>query len=284
VRRASVVAIALVVLCLAACSGDGVIKIRDPGPVPNLTTTTALDFGQIGLKGVSSRTTTSIGLGPGGASLAGTVAGPDGAVEGATVHVERFVGNSSGTADVQTAPDGTWTVPAVLGGRYRVRAWRAPDLALTKPEVFYLQSSENKTLNLRVDRYTGIGATASIAPDPPLYGQPANLFVLVTQKSVDSSGVVRGAAVPSTAVELGGTGYSLETGNPQVTDANGVAQWRVRCQYATTQQLSVTFTNGASAPLQVAPCVDASGSTTPPSSTTSTTITRRTTTTSRRGL
>src|SRR5207244_1995820 len=137
---------------------------------------------------------------------------------------------------------------------------------------------------LRVDRYMGVSATASIAPNPPLYGQPANLFVLVTQKTVDSGGVVRGTAVPSTAVELGGSGYALETTNPQVTDANGVAEWRVRCQYAATQQLSVTFTNGSSSQLQLPPCVDSTGSSTPPTSTTSTTTFTRRTTTTRRGV
>ncbi len=130
-------------LMLTACS-DGVVKIKDPGPVPETTTSTAVDVGAIALKGVTSRTSTSIGVGPGGASLNGTVTGPEGALTNATVHVERLVGAASGAMDVTTRPDGTWTLPMILGGRYRVRAWRTPDLALTKPEVFYLQSSETR--------------------------------------------------------------------------------------------------------------------------------------------
>jgi len=148
VRRAAV----LLALLLTACSGSGVVKVKDPGPVPSTSTTAAVDFGAIGLKGVTSRTSSTVALGPGNASITGSVTGPDGAVPGATVRVERIVGTSIGTTDVTTQADGTFAVPTILGGRYRVRAWRAPDLALVKPEIFYLQSSEPRTLALRVDR------------------------------------------------------------------------------------------------------------------------------------
>jgi len=280
-RRIIVAAAAL--LLLPACSGGGVIKIKDPGPVPDITTTTAVDFGQVGIKGVSGRASTTIAMGPGGASLAGTVSGPDGLIEGASVKVERFVGSAVASAILTTAADGTWSLPQVLGGRYRVRAWRAPDLAQTQPNVMYIQSSENKTLDLRVDRYSGIAATPSIAPSPPLFGQSANLYVLISQKTVDANGVVRGTAIPATGVDLSGTGYSLESPNPQVTDNNGVAQWRVRCQFAGTQQLAVTVANGPTLQLDLPACTDASTSSSP-SSSTSSTVTRRTTTTARRGV
>jgi hypothetical protein len=278
-RLAAAVTLAVAVALVGACSGPGVIKVKDPGKVPDLTTTTAIDFGQIALKGVSSRTTSTIGVGPGGANVSGTVTGPDGPVAGATVHVERLVGNAGAASDIVTAADGTWAAPAVLGGRYRVRTWRAPDLALTKPELFYLQSSENKTLNLRVDRYTGIGAAASIAPSPPVQGEPANLFVLLTAKSVDATGVVRAVPVPATNVELSGSGYSLESANPEVTDANGVAEWHVRCQTTSPTQLSITTTD-ASVPLNLPACVESTAS--PPPETT-TTFRRTTPTTRSRG-
>jgi hypothetical protein len=114
-----------------------------------------------------------------------------------------------------------------------------------------------------------------------VYSQSANLFVLVTVKTVDGAGVVRGTAVTGTQVELGGSGYQLESSNPQVTDGNGVAQWRVRCQLTGTQQLSVSVDNGPTMSLQLPACVSPGTSETTTSSSTSTT---RRTTTSRRGV
>lgn len=289
IKRLALVGAALLVL--AGCGGSGGLKIKDPGKVPDLTTTTAIDLGQVGLKGVSSRTTTSIPIGPGNATLSGTVTGPDGPVEGATVHIERFVGSTSGSTDVTSQPDGTWSLPMVLGGRYRVRAWKTPELALVQPNILYIESSETKKLDLRVDRYTGLSASASIAPNPPVFGQPANLFVLVTQKTVDNTGIVRGTAVPSTSVQLSGSGYTVDSPNPQVTDANGIAEWRVRCDFAAQQSLSVIFSNGGTSALQVPPCVDNNAGTVDTSATTTsstsprrTTTTRRTTSTSSSGF
>jgi hypothetical protein len=267
---------------MAACSGSGSIKIKDPGPVAATTTTTELDLSGVGLKGVSGRGTTTIPLGPGAAMLSGTVAGPDGAVDAATVHVERIVGTAVAVMDVPTLPDGTWTLPAILGGRYRVRTWRAPDLAQTKPELFYLEASEKKTLALRVDKQAGGAVSASIAPSPPVLNQPANLFVLVTQKSVDSGGVVRAVAVVGASVSLLGNGYQVETPNPTATDGNGVAQWRVRCTVYGETNLQVAGPGGASFPLKLPACVDSStGAVTSTTETSRTTRTVRTTTTRR---
>jgi hypothetical protein len=223
-------------------------------------------------------------LGPGRASLSGTATGPDGLLPAATVRIERFVGNAMASTELTTADDGTWALPNVLGGRYRVRAWRAPDLAQTKPDVFFIQSSEAKSVNLRVDRQTGIAVTSSIAPDPPYYGYPINLFVLVAQKSVDSRGVVQKAPVTGTPVDLSGYGAQLETGNPSITDGNGVAQWRYRCTTTGAPALSVSV-SGVSYPLTVPPCVDPNAPPPPPpssgSTTTSSTTVRRTTSTRR---
>src|SRR5207248_2824996 len=103
---------------------------------------------------------------------------------------ERLVGDGVGSADIISQADGTWAAPNVLGGRYRVRAWRAPDLALTTPQLLFVGSTETKALSLRVDRYTGTGVQAAIAPSPPVVGEPANLVVSVTTRSVDDKGVV----------------------------------------------------------------------------------------------
>ena len=61
-------------------------------------------------------TTTTVVIGPGEATLKGTVNAPEGLVPGAIVRAERLVGDAVATADVITNPDGTWAIPAVLGG------------------------------------------------------------------------------------------------------------------------------------------------------------------------
>lgn len=269
---------AVAALLLGACSGSGVVKIKDPGPVPVTTTTTAIDYGAIGLKGVSSRATTTLPLGPGGATLQGTVLGPEGPVDQATVHIERLVGNAVAVLDVVTLADGTWSAPTILGGRYRVRAWKAPELALTKPQIFFLQSSETKKLELRVDRYAGASVAASIAPNPPIVGEPANLFVLVAERRVDETGVVGATAIVGASVELAGSGYQLETNNPTITDNNGVAEWRVRCT-SSSGALSITIANGGSYPVELPACASSGQPT--ETSVTSTTARRNPSTTRR---
>jgi hypothetical protein len=200
-------------------------------------------------------------------------------VPGATVRVERLVGTTIGTMDVATQPDGTFAVPTILGGRYRVRAWRAPDLALVKPEVFYLQSSEPKKLALRVDKYDGGQATASIAPNPPEVGEPANLLVLYASTVVGPDGVVRATPVPNASLQLLGSGVQLDTANPVTSDANGIGQWRVRCSSIGPVALLVAVVGGTSYQLSgLPPCVEQGN--VPP--TTSTAVSRSATTSTRR--
>src|SRR5207253_6341313 len=131
----------------------------------------------VGLAGVSGRTTTSIDNGPGQAHLSGTVQAPEGFVPGATVHLERLVGTAFVATDVATNPDGTWKLDNIKGGRYRVRAFRAPDLALVAPQVFFLTGAETRTLPPQVAHSGGTNVSAAIAPNPPWPDEPASLVV-----------------------------------------------------------------------------------------------------------
>src|SRR5205085_7477933 len=120
-------------------------------------------FSGVALPPVPGRTTTSVDNGPGKARLVGNVVGPEGGVPGATVHVERLVGDTVLATDVASNLDGTWQVNGVKGGRYRVRGWRAPDLALVGPVVFFLNGDETRTISLALGRYGGNGVAASLA-------------------------------------------------------------------------------------------------------------------------
>ena len=282
-------ALAVALVLGAACSGSD--DASKPRPTPSLPpTTVAVDFSGVRLERVPGNTTTTIAIGPGKALLNGLVMGPDGPVPGAVVHAERLVGDGQAVVDVATLPDGTWSIPNILGGRYRVRAWRAPDLALTKPEVFFLGGDEKKRLDLGLTRYDGPAATASIAPNPPFVGEPANLVVRLSIQSVDPQGIVRAVPAAPTSVNLVGSGaWSVESENPTFTDGVGDARWRVRCRASGNQSLAVVVGDFQTLPLSgLPPCgtvtVEPTPDPSPPTSSASTTSTtfRRSTTTTRR--
>ena len=251
--RAGAVALALLT---AGCVADKVEELPPPPAVPTTTTTTLQDLSGVGLPPVPGKTTTTIAIGPGRATMRGTVVGPDGPVPGAVVHAERLVGESAAVLDVVTNPDGTWEMKDILGGRYRVRAWRAPDLALTQPQVFFLDGAENKPLNISLARHQGVAASAAIAPNPPVVGSPANLIVQVTMRGVDDRGIVRASPVAGVPVELFGAGdWRVSTPNPTSTDGGGRARWQLVCRRPGAQPLSVVVNDAESFPLSLPACV-----------------------------
>jgi len=223
------------------------------------------DYSSVQLARVSGRTTTTIDNSPGQAHISGFVVAPQGNVPGATVHVERLVDDSVLATDVATNPDGSFHVDNVQGGRYRLRAWRAPDLALTTPVIFFLNGNENKTgVNLQVTQYTGTNVTPAIAPSPPIVGNPANLAVQVTTVVVDNTGVVRATPMVGTEVDLAGAGsWQLESPSTQFTDATGSAYWRLVCTSTGNQPLSATV-NSTGYPLSLPPCAETPQTVPPP--------------------
>jgi hypothetical protein len=276
-------AAACLAVALAACAGAG-YSVPKPKPLPAVSETTAArDLTDVSLAGVPGKTTTSTAvIGPGKATLQGTVAGPDGPLPAASVHLERLVDGGMATLDVPTNPDGTWSAPNILGGRYRVRAFRAPDLALVKPALFFLTATESRALDIKVDRYTGVVAIGSIAPRPPLVGEPANLVVRVAQQSVDNTGVVRSVGVAGANVELVGSGqWRVESPNPTLTDVNGDSFWQVRCRSAGVQQLALLVNGTDTLPLDLPACEDVVTAPSPDESTSSTSFPFRRTTTTR---
>jgi hypothetical protein len=246
-------------LALAACSsGPGALPKVPDLIRPAATTTTEVDYSQIPLKGVAGRgPTTSIAMGPGQATVSGKVVGEDGAVAGAMVEVERLAGGGSAKTTLQSAEDGTWSLPQVLGGRYRARAWRAPDLAQTSWTAVFLGASESKTLELQVRTVGGLDVEGSIAPDPPHLGEDANLVVLLTVKTVDDQGVVRATPQPNVDVDLlSSGGWRITSANPTTTNSAGQAEWSLRCRSTGHQQLAVNV-GTQTIPLEVNSCVDA---------------------------
>jgi hypothetical protein len=259
---------------LAGCSGRvTTLNFATPPPTsPAPATTKAPELTGVSLAGVAGRPVGKVNVGPGPATISGTVVGPAGPVGGAVVSAERLVGDAVGTADVTAKPDGTWSLPSVLG-RYRVRAWRPPDLALTTPEIFFLSGSDTKSLTLLLQQFNAATVTAAIAPNPPVAGEPATLAVQLTTQTVDAKGVVRAQPVPGASVQLGGGGtWSTADPNPAATGVDGTVSWQVVCTQAGPQPLTVLVNSTDNYPVNLPPCGV-------PPTTTSTTVTQETTTT-----
>jgi hypothetical protein len=229
-------------VALVACSSDPGALPKVPDFKPAATTTTDVDYSGAPLKGVNGRApTTTIAIGPGPATVSGSVIGDEGPIAGATVQVERVAGGQTAGTTVATAEDGSWQLPKISGGRYRVRAWRAPDLAQTTWTGFFLGATETKTVQLRLRAVGGLSVEASIAPDPPRVFQEANLVVLVAVKMVDDQGVVRATPQDNVQVELvTGSGWRVFSSNPTTTDSRGEASWSLRCRASGHQSIAVT--------------------------------------------
>jgi hypothetical protein len=281
------VSLALVgVLLLAGCSGQ-VTTLDFPPPgstLPTTTTTKPKDLTAVTLARVPSQPSAKVTVGPGSATISGTVVGPGGPVGGAVIQAERLVGDAVGSAQVTAQADGTWSMPHILGGRYRVRAWRPPDLALTTPEIFFLNGTDTKSLTLQLLQWIAADATGVIAPNPPTADEPATLVVLVTTQMVDANGIVRAQPAAGASVQLSAGGpWVTADPNPAVTGTDGTASWQVVCTQAGPQPLAVvvnaTNTFALSLPACGPPPTTTAPTTTVPPSTTSTTITQGTTST-----
>jgi len=242
-----------------------------PTTTPAPPTTAAPDLQSAFLAPVGGDTTsTSVIIGPGPSTLQGTVTGPGGPVPAAIVDVERVTDTGAvGDFETSTRADGTWAAPDVLGGRYRVRAWRAPDLAAPQALTLFLAGGETRQVPIQLQQYGGNQVASSLAPNPPLVDRPANLVVQVTSTSVgQADGVVRAVPVPGMSVQLEGSGaWDLSGGNPAVTDSSGQVGWQLVCRQAGAQPLQVVLADGSSFGLApISPCVNP----TVPSTTTTT--------------
>ena len=257
-RRARLVAVLFVAVnTLASCTRGAVDELPAPPTTGPTTSSTARpDLSGVALAGVPGATTTTVPVGPGEATLQGIVTGPEGAVPAATVLVERLVGDGVGGVMVAAGPDGRWTAPQILGGRYRVRAWRAPDLALTTPASLFLESKETRDVEVKVQPFSGVIVTSAIAPSPPVVDETIRLVVRTYTRSVDEQGIVRNEPLPSVQVELTGSGqWEVETPNPAFADATGRADWLVRCTSLGSHSLAVRVGGGDEAlTLKIPPC------------------------------
>lgn len=276
----SVVAL-LALLVVAACAGDdpfAPLPEPDDVEIEETTTTTEPDLTGVLLPpALGATSTTAVALGPGPMTIVGRVEGPEGPVANAIVQLDRLVGDGVATARVPTAADGTWNAADVLGGRYRIRAWRAPDLVTPGSTIVFLESGPTRAVDLRLDPVGGVRVDHVIAPDPPYVDEPGNLKVRVAERFVDAEGVVRDTPIAGVVVTLGGSGsWSVGSSNPATTGIDGSVVFLLTCREEGAQQLAATVDGQDTYALALQPCIERGATTTTedpssPSSTTSTT-------------
>lgn len=177
-----------------------------------------------------STTTLAATLGPGRARITGTVVGPRGPVPAATVRVRRSIGATEVGTDVVTNAAGGFAVDAVQGGRYLVRAWKVPDLAMAAAESFFLGAEESRNLQLRVDSVGAVNVQATTDADPLPAGAVVNLTVFVFTGAVNAAGDLVASPLPGTSVRLTQASRIEVLGSDQaLADGGGDATFRVRC-------------------------------------------------------
>jgi hypothetical protein len=259
----AVLAVAALLVAGTGCSG--VEKLSFPNPpttqAPSQASPTLPDnLSSVTQPPVAGVTTTTVPVvGPGDATLNGSVFGPTGPVGGATVEADRLVGNQVASARIVTAADGSWKIPQVLGGVYRVRAWHAPNLDLTTPQVLFLGDTQNLTVSIELNAFPGPSLSSSIAPATPQVGQAANLLVQVTTPTIGADGVLRYQPVSGGLVQLTpGPGWIVSGANPAPTNAAGNVLFQVQCQTAGSSPMIATLgAKGSPVSLPVPACAPA---------------------------
>ena len=152
--------------------------------------------------------------------------------------------------------DGTYRFDQVVGGRWRIRAWKAPQLATLADDTFFLGYAEQRSDDLKVKAAGDYVVTSSLAPNPPFTGSPVELAVLVLSQTVDDNGVVHRSPVGGAAVTLNIAGrWYLGTDATQATDYTGRAAWTLTCVEVGPQPITATV-GGRDWPLNVPPCHD----------------------------
>jgi hypothetical protein len=243
--RGTAGALALAVLA-GACAGGGTTPEPTAAPdstVPSISAPAPLpDTRGVELAGVAGTVPPAgeLQIRGGEADLAGSVTGPDGPVPEAFVLLERFSGDRRASLTLQTDGEGRFEALGVFGGRYRVRAWRAPDLALTVPARRFIRNEGETTLDLGLTRHDGLTVQAVTSAAAPLVQEAVTVTALVTRQLVDERGIVSAPAADGERVDLDtGPGWAVEGPADRTVGPDGRAAWTVTCTEPGSGQFSL---------------------------------------------
>jgi hypothetical protein len=259
---------ALLTLAATGCAGVQTLSYPPPPPTAALPVVTRPtlpnNLPSVFEAGVPGATTLlPPAIRPGSSTINGTVLGPIGPIGGASVEADRLVGDQEASVRTTTAADGSWSIPGILGGRYRVRAWQVPGLDLLSPQIFFLAAGQAESVTLQLASFTGPNVAAAIAPAAPVEGERDNLVVQVTNPTVGSDGVVRQLPAAGVSVALvDGPQWTVYNVNPRPAGPDGRVVFVVSCQGVGSVPLSVTVNSGLPTPLTLPGCAPGATTTT----------------------
>ena len=264
--------IALAIPFLAGRSKDDGRALPPPGPEETTSSTEPIDLTSVSLEPIAAGKGTSTTRPPGGgkAAIFGRVVDSDGNPVPAAFVRATFYGDPAKPEVIEalSGENGTYRFEQVLGGRWRIRAWKAPELATLEDYVFFLGYTEQRGMDLKVKAATDIVVTSNMAPNPPFTGTPVELAVLVLSQTVNEEGVVRRTPVGGAAVTLDIKGkWSLVGEATQATDNSGRTAWQLTCDEVGPQVINA-FVGGKDWPLNVPACHDPMETTTTTATTT----------------
>jgi len=237
--------------------------LRIDPPADPLVTLPRADTASAPLPTLAGPTTPAPTVQGGTAVVEGAVVGPDGkAVAGATVRLERLVGDATATLEVTTSASGVFVADRLLGGRYRVRAWRAPTLTQDGSEVAFVIDGERRSLTLGLTAPNRLDVTAALTPASFAVGQTGTLVVRALLDVVGPDGRIDKVGRAGQAVTAVGTGAFSGQAGQAVTDAAGAAGFTFRCAQAGTG--TVTVGNGTARQTVTAECQAPTTTTTGP--------------------
>jgi Carboxypeptidase regulatory-like domain len=220
------------------------------------TSSTPIDHSKEALpvvSGIGGQTSTIV-FGASSVSLTGIVSGPTGPIEGATVQVDRLVGDKEATIRVLTDGTGRYSISNKELGRVRVRAWRAPDFAQVKEDVFFTKGTTEH--NLKMEKYSFSDLQWSVAPSPLIVGRQAAVVVQISDRLVNADGVVVVQPISGVGVTLSPrSAVQIVSIGERLTDANGRATFNVQCVEAGASTVAASLATGGEATLDLPSCV-----------------------------
>jgi len=213
-----------------------------PTPESELHVAVAPDTRDVALPSLATAATTPTvpALLGGAAQLEGVVLGPDRApLAGATVRLERLVGANGASVDLTADGNGAFSLDRLVGGRYRIRAWRAPTYAQLSSEVTFVADGEQRSLVLNVDAPNRLDVWATAGPSTVAIGQTGTLTVNVLVDRVDPDGRVVQVGRANEAVSVVGGGVLAGQNGQSMSAANGTVSFPFRCNQAGAASLAV---------------------------------------------
>jgi hypothetical protein len=201
----------------------------------------------------TNASTSTIGFAAGKAALFGVVKGPDGPVAGAKVRIERLVGTQTATTIVDADAEGKYRIENVTLGRIRVRAWRAPDLAMADDDVLFTKNEVGHSL--KMESFGRTDVQWALSPAVLRSGKQANVVVQVTTRVVGEDGLISVTALSGVGVSILPLGSLVPTEvGERITNEVGRATFTLRCEAVGDTNLDVRLAIGGHAILKPPQC------------------------------